>query len=583
MIKDKKENILLAWSKRVVLSDVQDPLGLNLRVSARLGSQLLYCITSITARARYYAFLPWCIANYYKQSSNQDGVIDGVALREKAFSLGCVIHHDGKACEDGRLVGVDSIARWYHGATEKKVSLDDVAYVQSPAFNAYFRSLVNLGVFVNYDEGRVTDESQDEEKLSLFTLELSELGQKLAVSYDSVIKTSSALVQLNFENKIPWEVLRSWGELAGLCELRNKETQDRILLKELFFNRLHLLQESHELRRQSLLILLFLANESSRKGCLLDEDNFNNASYFGTILDSSQKPNKLIWPVCLEEIVSRWRMFQFHYYLSYGLESLLVNIVDKAHVSGIQGFKLHTILDEIEAESTAQQITKFLGAKFSKNILSLTPKMLYALFSIELPVLNVETSGQFNEFMSINHAISEKILVDLLEDKGKIVTPEGVFFALLLIMNVVVRYVHLESSFSGKWLASCSNDGYKDITVPVLLKELRLKFHDFWNTSLHDILLFLMSRFVIKQHEMLAYDKSFNSSKSFIYSEGDIVRGGNSFFDAPTCHNPRFSNALLILKDLGLLVEKDTAPEILILTKDGEVLLAVELDRKISK
>jgi hypothetical protein len=50
---------LLRWNKKLPSASTQDPLGLNLRLSARLATQLLYCITSITPCARYYAFFPW--------------------------------------------------------------------------------------------------------------------------------------------------------------------------------------------------------------------------------------------------------------------------------------------------------------------------------------------------------------------------------------------------------------------------------------------------------------------------------------------------------------------------------------------
>jgi hypothetical protein len=45
---------LLRWNKELPSASAADPLGLNLRVSARLANELLHCITSITPRARYY-------------------------------------------------------------------------------------------------------------------------------------------------------------------------------------------------------------------------------------------------------------------------------------------------------------------------------------------------------------------------------------------------------------------------------------------------------------------------------------------------------------------------------------------------
>src|SRR3954449_5468367 len=94
--KTTTKTILLRWSAHVPCADVQDPLGLSLRGSARLASRLLHCITSITPRARYYSFIPWCFHDYQcREKGNPDalGVKDAIVLRENALTLGCVRHH----------------------------------------------------------------------------------------------------------------------------------------------------------------------------------------------------------------------------------------------------------------------------------------------------------------------------------------------------------------------------------------------------------------------------------------------------------------------------------------------------------
>ena len=63
----QKAPLLLRWSEHIPASDVQDPLGLGLRGSARLASRLLYCVTSITPRARYFSFIPWCVYDYQQR------------------------------------------------------------------------------------------------------------------------------------------------------------------------------------------------------------------------------------------------------------------------------------------------------------------------------------------------------------------------------------------------------------------------------------------------------------------------------------------------------------------------------------
>src|SRR3954468_5465236 len=104
--------VLLRWSDHVPASDVQDPLGLGLRGSTRLASRLLFCITSITPRARYFSFIPWAVYDWQKRERGQRfalGLRHAIALREKALVLGCVAHHKGSACVGGGLVGSDNV------------------------------------------------------------------------------------------------------------------------------------------------------------------------------------------------------------------------------------------------------------------------------------------------------------------------------------------------------------------------------------------------------------------------------------------------------------------------------------------
>lgn len=80
------------------VSEDQDPLGLNLRVSARLSGQLLHCITFITRHARYFAFFPWCVSEFNRREKGENAIAslrDTIRLREKALTLECVLDHDG--------------------------------------------------------------------------------------------------------------------------------------------------------------------------------------------------------------------------------------------------------------------------------------------------------------------------------------------------------------------------------------------------------------------------------------------------------------------------------------------------------
>ena len=52
---------LAEWTEKVNCTTSRDPLGLANRVSQRLVNQLLYGITAIGNRARYYSYSLWAI------------------------------------------------------------------------------------------------------------------------------------------------------------------------------------------------------------------------------------------------------------------------------------------------------------------------------------------------------------------------------------------------------------------------------------------------------------------------------------------------------------------------------------------
>jgi hypothetical protein len=110
LTKQSETTKLLQWNKELPSASAADPLGLNLRVSARLANELLHCITSITPRARYYSFFPWAFEDYNeneRDNAKHRGRVDGVLVRERAMVLGAVLHHKGKPCEGGALGGSD--------------------------------------------------------------------------------------------------------------------------------------------------------------------------------------------------------------------------------------------------------------------------------------------------------------------------------------------------------------------------------------------------------------------------------------------------------------------------------------------
>ena len=85
-----------------------------------------------------------------------------------------------------------------------------------------------------------------------------------------------------------------------------------------------------------------------------------------------------------------------------------------------------------------------------------------------------------------------------------------------------------------------------------------------------------MRRFVIRQHEVLAYDKNWDGSRAFFHTENELIRWRELNYDQIGVGNARFSRALQILRDLAL-VERRDGVKTLLLTPDGNQLLKREL------
>jgi len=183
---DKLKPTLLRWSQHVPVSDVQHTLGLSLRGSARLASRLLYCITSITPRARYFSFIPWCIQNWSEKEKGRPfavGLWEAIALRERALTLGCIAHHEGKPCNGGALVGSDNVANWFRKGLPE-VDLRKLPFAKNPALAAYFTSLANLNLFILENQSPASDETEEEIVQTFDDVTLSPLGVQLAKAYD---------------------------------------------------------------------------------------------------------------------------------------------------------------------------------------------------------------------------------------------------------------------------------------------------------------------------------------------------------------------------------------------------------------
>lgn len=562
---------LIKWNQKVVIGKGQDPLGLNLRVSAQLSRQLLFCITSVTPRARYYSFLMWCIDEYLKaKESNPSVMLDDVAnYRERALVLGSVLHHEGETCAGGGLVGYRTAKRNYEKLKiSKQIDLTKNKLAENPARNIYKGSLFNLGLFANLAESDSEIDDDDETEIEIGDdFKLSDVGQHIADQYLSNIKNLKILGQIRQRKPIcSVECLRSLGKIGGLCELKYPESQDRHILRELFFNKLTTTNpsRSHEFRRQSLLLLMYFVSRCHNEGVSFNEMHFRHAVYYGEI--PALKNRKPQTPTQLLDIALRWRMFYFHYYLTVGLESLLAYVVSKTRDAGLSGLKLDCIWGDLGRAQPEAFLKRPL-----KALPNITLEEVLTMFDLKYPTC-ADAADEFDQGLPLMHVLSEETLQSFLWQRSKLHTANGLLAAMLIILISLTRYRkwNVNSNPYGNWLFQANRNDPLNVTLPTVIAGLNDKFNEFQNAPLYDVLKYILYRYVLRQHQELSYVKSWDGGTLLITCDDDCVFWKNSDFERTTASNPRFDNAMQILEDLGYIKDYSTKDEIESLTPDGK-------------
>lgn len=187
--------VLLNWNTELPSSGTGDPLGMTLRVGARLGAELLHCITSITPRARYYSFFPWAFQRAHDRTggtANFDRAMRLVLIDERAMTLGAVLHHDGHPCEGGGLQGSSRAADLVSQAN-RSIDLGKWNHLRdsTSGFGAYKGSLINLGMFEeSMGPDEAADEDGEEPSTTLESGKLSARGRQLAEAFGRAVAGS---------------------------------------------------------------------------------------------------------------------------------------------------------------------------------------------------------------------------------------------------------------------------------------------------------------------------------------------------------------------------------------------------------
>lgn len=568
---------LLRWSAHIPSSDVQDPLGLGLRGSTRLASRLLYCITSITPRARYFSFIPWCIFDYGQRERGKPhalGLREAIIIREQALTLACIAYHQGEPCSGGGLVGTRDAKKWFAAGSKKAPFKRMKKFSKNPALGAYLNSLVNLGLFLTESKQLDDEEESAGEDLTFDDIELSPLGIDLAKRFDQKAGGLVTTKQIASKDRCcSLDDLAEFGRHGGLCELSHKSSADRKLLRDIFFGMIESKGESHQVRRQSLLLVLDLCRQFSADNWVLDESSFAEAVYYGELVDGDSRLPVVI-PEKLSDIALRWRMFYFHHYMSVAFEGLFSWLVSQLSSRGLAGETVDSFVAQLAEPALRKDLSEILAVNIKGSFGNRTPSALFANIGVNGGTLDEVVSNSVDTTVTSQTSFAEDTLESLIRSNKHLYSSAGLALPMILLSVTLARYSQWEATNYGKWLANVANDLYLDLVPPLVTTGLSRRFGDWWNSTFEQLTGFVLSRYVVQQHQSMSYEKTWTGERCILQVDGSrIVSTGG--FDKIGMGNPRLRSSIQILTDLGLIDEDEEG--VAHLTSEGGAFLRRQL------
>jgi hypothetical protein len=586
--KPHESTILLRWNEQIPATGVQDPLGLALRGSARLASRLLYCVTSITPRARYFSFLPWCIYDYQQREESQPfkaGLRRGIILREQVLTLGSVAHHPVGPYPGGNLVGSTRAAKWLAEGRSEISFRSRADFAKVPALSAYFNSLVNLGLFETDDDHKKDEEADEEETQHSFEdLRLSPLGIDLAKRLDSRLSGLAATSQIASKERLcQVRDLRRFGGRAGLCELATTDAPELPLLRDIFFANVQMAhpgrRSSHPMRRRTLLLLLHLCEKLGDDGWKLSEPTFSSIVYYGEVAENEEKLTVDI-PVPLRDIAERWRMFYFHHYMGVALESLFAWLTTALVPYELSGATVEALLKQSGTASARKDFEAYCGLKMPAGFAELCPSELFAMVGVPHGSTGDDLSIHLETSLRPPHPLSEELLESAIRTKGNKDTPLGLMQPVVLLAVSLARFQRWRDTRYGRWLANASKGNALNLVPPLVLRKLEKHFENLWLTPFRVIGEYVLREFVVQQHQTMATMKTKRDDRCLLQQDDTSARLiAQEAFNKIGMGNPRLGSAIQILTDLGFMSEGDD--DTLSLTTDGRKWMRTEMAKEI--
>lgn len=546
MTKIKDNPIKIAqWTEKIDFATSRDPLGLANRVSQRLVHQLLFGITAIGNRARYYSYSLWSIHDVMSREKPVDyrELADGIYWRDSAFMAACLLHHKDDGYDLDGVIGKDKGSK-YLAETSGKVDLSTIEHIESNSeggFGLNYRgSLLNLDFFreAYYDDSQkeiiyeVSNQIAIRNMLELFENNITDtvFYQKYACS----------------RKPVPRQVLEEFAERICICLLPEDSTPERELLRDILFERAKGYQPQESFRPDSLRLLLYCARKCSALNLPFSEKQFRTMIYYNEYLDQDNNSHPIQYDKGTDEIINRWRIFFIHHYFSCSLEGIFVVLLNMLQESVDTGQTLDQIIQSLQDEDIAGAIEEFSGCEHIDVDKTTIGEFIRKTLGEQL----FEESSPW-KILKIENTANEENLLNHLRTSIRSSHVDATARCVITLIMLLERCSRLEKSKYWGWSINASKGDYtRSISAPIMylyLKQHKENWHDF---TLKELIRIIFSRFVIEQHELMVPEKT--SGVSWLTYDDGYLFYENSF-DGPSPGSSRFNSARQIICDLGLM------------------------------
>jgi len=299
----------------------RDHLGVQ-AVSEHLYATLLPGITNVTDRARCYAFYPWFVWKFDRESKDKSiGELIRVFRRAECLHTLIGINHeletDNEWAHGGGLVGRDTLVDVARRLGEGKgIRLSQYAELDAETDDRYFKN--KLGGLGQYYLGPLKELEVldgDSQRGIKYT---DTWGTALAELFDKGVDGAEFFKAVRHD-QVSLPVIRSLRSFCP-CNLR-KNGKERDAIIDLLFCRSH--QEARDEigleRRNTLLLVLDYARQVRNiKGQAVEPNGFLSSTYTGCV------PGGSTWKVLplLQNAIEGWGVYQRHELLAVAVQGL---------------------------------------------------------------------------------------------------------------------------------------------------------------------------------------------------------------------------------------------------------------------